>query len=88
MKTKINLHPSFLSVKVVVFIFSVILFQKNAIAQGEDQSESNTEIFTAKHAIYGELGGTSSGYGINYSFIFHQKERFKYSAGAGFSMRY
>jgi hypothetical protein len=34
------------------------------------------------------LGGTSDGYAINYGFIFHQKERLKYSASSGFSMRY
>jgi hypothetical protein len=69
-----------------LFIFS----QNKLLAQAEKETktEKSTEIFTAKHAIYGELGGTSTGYAINYGFIFHQKERLKYSASAGFSMRY
>jgi hypothetical protein len=69
-----------------LFVFS----QNKLLAQVEKETktEKSAEIFTAKHAIYGELAGTSYGYAINYGFIFYQKERLKYSASAGFSMRY
>jgi len=71
---------------IVLFVFS----QNKILAQAEKdtKTESSAEIFTAKHAIYGELGGTSNGYAINYGLIFHQKGRLKYSASAGFFMRY
>lgn len=79
-------YKSVLLTLMSVFVFS----QYKVVAQVEKETktESSAEIFTAKHAIYGELGGTSTGYAINYGFIFHQKQKLKYSAGAGFSMRY
>jgi|GEM_PF-472640 len=72
----------------VIFLF--VFAQNKLLAQVEKETktEKSAEIFTAKNSIYGELGGTSYGYAINYGFIFHQKERLKYSASAGFSMRY
>lgn len=69
-----------------VFVFSQ--YKVFAQVEKETKTESSAEIFKAKHAIYGELGGTSTGYAINYGFIFHQKERLKFAAGAGFFMRY
>jgi hypothetical protein len=76
-----------LLLSVLVFL---VFFQNKLLAQVEKdtKTESSAEIFTAKHAIYGELGGTSNGYAINYGLIFHQKGRLKYSASAGFFMRY
>lgn len=48
------------------------------------QTEPGT--FTAKNAVYLELGGSSGRYAINYSKIFHQKGKLKLNASAGFSM--
>jgi len=42
--------------------------------------------FTAKNGVYLELGGSSGIYAINYSRIFHQKEKLKLNASVGFSM--
>lgn len=80
-KTKINLS---LSSKFLLFplIASLVLIQNNIFAQDE------AELFTAKNAIYAEVGGNSSLYALNYSRIFHQKGRLKISASAGLSMRY
>lgn len=72
-------------------IMSVFVLSKNELVaqvEKETKTQSSSEIFTSKHAIYAELGGTSTGYGINYSLIFHQREWLKYSASAGFSLRY
>ena len=79
-------HKSLLLSVMALFVFS----QNKLLAQVEKETktEKSAEIFTAKNSIYGELGGTSYGYAINYGFIFLQKERLKYSASAGFSMRY
>jgi hypothetical protein len=70
---------------------ALCVFSQNKLlaqVEKETKTEKSAEIFTAKNSIYGELGGTSNGYAISYGFIFHQKERLKYSASAGFSMRY
>ncbi|MCE7054368.1 hypothetical protein LZF95_06755 [Algoriphagus sp. AGSA1] len=74
----------------LTLIYAFVFSQYNVFAQVEKEAKtgSSAEIFTAKHAIYGELGGTAYGYAINYGFIFHQKQKFKYSASLGFSMRY
>ncbi|MEB2781087.1 hypothetical protein U3A58_11845 [Algoriphagus sp. C2-6-M1] len=72
-------------------VMALFVFSQNKLfaqVEKETKTESSAEIFTAKHAIYGELVGTSTGYAINYGFIFHQKQKLKYSASAGFSMRY
>src|SRR5690606_32348583 len=45
-----------------------------------------TKTFTAKNALYLEIGGSSGIYAINYSKIFHQKGKLKLNASAGFSM--
>lgn len=49
-------------------------------------SQKEAEKFTAKNAVYLELGGSSGRYAINYSKIFHQKGKLKLNASAGFSM--
>lgn len=49
-------------------------------------AQSEAEKFTAKNAVYLEVGGSSGIYAINYSKIFHQKGKLKVSASAGFSM--
>ena len=49
-------------------------------------AQSTAEPFTAKKAVYLELGGTSGVYAFNYSTIFHQKGKLKLNASAGFSM--
>jgi hypothetical protein len=69
-----------------LFVFS----QNKLLAQVEKETKTkkSAEIFTAKNSIYGELLGTSYGYAINYGFIFHQKEKLKFSTSAGFSLRY
>ncbi len=50
------------------------------------RAQTETETFTAKNAIYLEVGGSSGRYAINYSKIFHQKGKLKLNASAGFSM--
>ena len=75
----------------LLFVMTLFVFSQNKLlaqVEKEIKTEKSAEIFTAKNSIYGELGGTSYGYAVNYGFIFHQKERLKYSASAGFSMRY
>jgi hypothetical protein len=49
-------------------------------------AQTEPEIFTAKNAVYLEVGGSSGRYAINYSKIFHQKGKLKLNASAGFSM--
>ncbi|MBC6368054.1 hypothetical protein [Algoriphagus sp. AK58] len=49
-------------------------------------AQSEPESFTAKHAVYLEVGGSSGRYAINYSKIFHQNGKLKLNASAGFSM--
>lgn len=50
------------------------------------RAQTETETFTAKNAVYLEVGGSSGRYAVNYSKIFHQKGKLKLSASAGFSM--
>lgn len=50
------------------------------------RAQTETETFTAKNAIYLEVGGSSGRYAVNYSKIFHQKGKIKLNASAGFSM--
>ncbi len=66
---------SLLLVLILVFVISF-----GATAQTEP------ETFTAKNAIYLEVGGSSGRYAVNYSMIFHQKGKLKLNASAGFSM--
>ncbi len=49
-------------------------------------AQSEIETFTAKKAVYLEVGGSSGIYAINYSKIFHQKGKLKLNSSAGFSM--
>lgn len=49
-------------------------------------AQTEPETFTAKKAVYLEVGGSSGIYAINYSKIFHQKGKLKLNASAGFSM--
>jgi len=49
-------------------------------------AQTKAETFTAKNAVYLELGGSSGRYAVNYSKIFHQKGKLKLNASAGFSM--
>lgn len=49
-------------------------------------AQNEAETFTAKNAIYLEVGGSSGIYAVNYSKIFHQKGKLKLNASAGFSM--
>ncbi|SHN19598.1 hypothetical protein SAMN04488057_11023 [Cyclobacterium lianum] len=54
------------------------------VVEGFPQTEA--EAFTAKNAVYAELGGNAGRYAANYARIFHQKGKLKLSASAGFSM--
>lgn len=63
----------------LVFIFAI------AISSGA-RAQTETETFTAKNAVYLEVGGSSGRYAVNYSKIFHQKGKLKLNASAGFSM--
>jgi hypothetical protein len=50
------------------------------------RAQTKAETFTAKNAVYFELGGSSGRYAVNYSRIFYQKGKLKLNASAGFSM--
>ncbi|REG94539.1 hypothetical protein [Algoriphagus antarcticus] len=63
----------------LVLIFAI------AISFGA-RAQTETETFTAKNAVYLEVGGSSGRYAVNYSKIFHQKGKLKLNASAGFSM--
>lgn len=52
----------------------------------ETFAQKETQVFTAKNALYLEVGGSSGRYAVNYSKIFHQKGKLKLNASAGFSM--
>ncbi|MDP2042510.1 hypothetical protein [Algoriphagus sp.] len=49
-------------------------------------AQTEPETFTAKNAVYLEVGGSSGRYAVNYSKIFHQKGKLKLNASAGFTM--
>lgn len=49
-------------------------------------AQTEAEKFTAKQAVYLEVGGNSGRYAFNYGRIFHQKGKLKLNASAGFSM--
>ena len=52
----------------------------------EASAQTEPETFTAKKAVYLEIGGSSGRYAINYSKIFHQKGKIKLNASVGFSI--
>lgn len=64
----------------LLLIVFILCFPIRASAQ------EGAEVFTAKNAIYGELGGSSGLYAINYGRIFYQKNKLKLSGSLGFSM--
>lgn len=64
---------------VLVLVFATLL-PFAAMAQ------SKAVPFTAKKAVYLEVGGSSGAYGFNYSKIFYQKGKLKMNASAGFSI--
>jgi hypothetical protein len=64
-------------VTVLVFTLSISICAK---------AQTKSETYTAKNAVYLEVGGSSGRYAINYSKIFHQKGKLKLNASAGFSM--
>ena len=61
-------------------LIGILSLPSETFAQKEIQS------FTAKNAVYLEVGGSSGIYAVNYSKIFHQKGKLKLNASAGFSM--
>lgn len=73
------MNIQFKSIVAVVFLVFLTLSQSTFA-----QTEPGT--FTAKNAIYLELGGSSGIYAINYGKIFHQKGRLKLNASVGFSI--
>jgi len=72
-----NLQIKYLLLLVLVFALSFSI---------ESSAQTKAETFTAKNAIYLEVGGSSGRYAVNYSNIFHQKGKLKLNASAGFSM--
>jgi hypothetical protein len=66
---------SFLLVLVIVFAVSF---------RGRAQTEPDK--FTAKNAVYLQLGGNAGLYSFNYGRIIYQKGKFKLNTSAGFSM--
>ncbi|REG94538.1 hypothetical protein [Algoriphagus antarcticus] len=70
------------SFKSIFIVLLLVLMSK----QFQSFAQTETETFTAKKAVYLEVGGSSGIYAINYSKIFHQKGKLKLNASAGFSM--
>ncbi|SHM32294.1 hypothetical protein SAMN04488057_10170 [Cyclobacterium lianum] len=67
------------------YLFFFVLFLIVAISfRGTAQTEDVK--FTAKQAVYLEVGGNAGRYAINYGRIIHQKGKLKLNASAGFSM--
>jgi len=65
--------------------FLFVLFLIVAISlRGTAQTETGK--FTAKQAVYLEVGGNAGRYAFNYGRIFHEKGKLKLNASAGFSM--
>jgi len=52
----------------------------------ETFAQKDIQSFTAKNALYVELGGTSGRYAVNYSKIVHQKGKLKLNVSGGFSL--
>ncbi|SFN89620.1 hypothetical protein SAMN04488519_102364 [Algoriphagus ornithinivorans] len=73
------MNNSFEKIFVTVLVFTLSI---SICARAQTRSET----FTAKNAVYLEVGGSSGIYAINYSKIFHQKGKLKLNASAGFSM--
>lgn len=74
-------------------IFSLFNFKKRifllllALTLGfEGHTQTEPEAFTAKNAVYLEIGGNAGWYSLNYGRIFYQKGMLKLSGSAGFSM--
>lgn len=72
------------SVQIRLILIGFVLFLSTLPFQAFSQTKA--EIFSAKNAVYLELGGNSGIYAVNYSKIFHQKGKLKLNASAGFSM--
>lgn len=72
--------------KTSVLKFWVVILVFFHFANSHVFAQKEAENFTAKNAIYLELGGSSGIYAVNYSRIFHQKGKLKLNASAGFSM--
>ncbi|MDN3687647.1 hypothetical protein [Cyclobacterium jeungdonense] len=62
----------------------VLVFSFAISFRGTAQTE--TVRFTAKQAVYLEVGGNAGRYAFNYGRIFYQKGKLKLNASAGFSM--
>jgi len=79
-----------MSVPIKYIFFAVIgfsmLIQNRVLAQAE--TETKSEIFTAKNSIHAEFAGNSGGYALNYGRIIYQKNKMKLAVSAGFSMFY
>jgi hypothetical protein len=73
-----------MSIKLKFEIVGALIFAL-AISFGAS-AQTEPETFTAKNAVYLEVGGGSGIYAINYSKIFHQKGKLKLNASAGFSL--
>lgn len=54
----------------------------------ESLAQTMAVTFTAKNAVYLDLGGNAGQYAFSYGRVFHQKGKLKLSASAGFSMWY
>jgi len=52
----------------------------------DGHTQTKSEEFTAKNAVYLEVGGNAGRYAASYARIFHQNGMLKLSASAGFSM--
>lgn len=62
------------------FFLGFMAFARSTSAQTEPEK------FTAKNALYLEVGGSSGRYAVNYSKIFHQKGKLKLNVSGGFSL--
>lgn len=69
------------TMKLNVFLaLAFFLLKANVVAQDDAQK------FTARNALYLELGGSSGRYAVNYGRIIHQKDKLKVNVSAGFAL--
>ena len=80
MNIKFQEMSSYLKFTLLGVLVAVLTFSKGAFAQKE------TQAFSAKNAVYLELGGSSGRYAVNYGRIIHQKQKLKLNVSVGFAL--
>jgi hypothetical protein len=69
----------------VVNLKNILLVVSVALTQSVS-AQTESEEFTARNALYLEIGGSSGRYAVNYNRIFYQKDKLKLTVSAGFAL--